>query len=255
VPVLAGHRGIGNPWTVILGIPEESIPAILYAAAHHADILEGDVSVTSDNKMVMMHDESLDRTTNRDGLVRLHSLGYITEAFLEIVGIDNNHNNNPDNTKWHPPSAKAWLTAAKQTGKQVFMELKGSGWSMSQVGRYNRMLHDLGMTGRVITAGSETKLTYFKTFNAAGKRSWGVSTYPKVTKVKAVVGAGGYATMRLIEAEANPSYVKALQAAGVRVFLWTLDNAGHYERALKLNAYGWFCDNTDDAWNWLQERA
>lgn len=253
MPVLAGHRGIGNPWTVTLRIPEESIPAIQYATAHHADILEGDVSVTSDNKMVMMHDESLDRTTNKTGLVRLHTLSYITDAWLEIP-VDNNNNNDYDNTPYHPPSAKTWLANAKITNKTVFMELKGSGWGFAQVGRYNRMLTDLGMASRVITAGSETKLTYFKTLNPNGRRSWGVSTYPKVAKVLSVVGRAGYATLRLIEAEANPSYLRNLQAAGVRVFLWTLDNAGHYQRALRLGAYGWFCDNTDDAWNWLQEQ-
>ena len=77
MPILAGHRGIGNPWTVTLKIPEESIPAIEYAAAHHADIVEGDTQITRDGKMVMMHDDSIDRTTSRTGLVegpqpRLH---------------------------------------------------------------------------------------------------------------------------------------------------------------------------------------
>lgn len=254
MPVLAGHRGIGNPWTVTLGIPEESIPAIQYAATHHADILEGDVSVTSDNKMVMMHDESLGRTTNRTGLVRLHSLDYITDAWLELP-VDKDGNNNNDNTNVHPPTAKAWLTAAKSTGKTAFMELKGSGWSPSQVGRYNNMVKELGMSSKVITAGGEAKLAYFKAINPTGKRSWGVGNYPRVAKVKQVVGIGGYATLRLIEAEANPSYLKALQAAGIKVFLWTLDNANHYTRALPLGAYGWFCDNTNDAWTWLQEHS
>lgn len=253
LPILAGHRGIGNPWTRILGLPENSIPAIEYAAAHHAHTLEGDVSVTSDWRMVMMHDESIDRTTSRKGLVRERSLTYITEAALEIPQ-DLNNNGNYDNTEWSPPSARAWLKAAKATGKKVFMELKGEGWTKAQVGRYNDMVKELGMSAKVITAGGEAKLSYFKYYNSTGKRSWGVGRYPSVRKVKEVVGSG-YATLRLIEAEANPSYLKALQTAGIDVFLWTLDNANHYERALRLGAYGWFCDNTEDAWIWLQEHA
>jgi glycerophosphoryl diester phosphodiesterase len=100
-PTLVGHRGVGNPWTIELGIPEESIPAIQWAAQHHANVVEGDASVTSDGKMVMMHDETIDRTTNRRGKVRECTLAYITGARLEIP-VDRNNNEDFDDTPYHP---------------------------------------------------------------------------------------------------------------------------------------------------------
>ena len=83
-----------------------------------------------------------------------------------------------------------------------------------------------------------------------GSRSWSVGHFPSPAKVRSVAT---YATISLTNAEERPTYIKTLQdTTGVKVFIWTLDNPAHYERALKLGAYGWFCDNTDDAWTWLQ---
>jgi glycerophosphoryl diester phosphodiesterase len=250
-PTLVGHRGIGNPWTVELGIPEESIPAIKWAAAHHGDVVEGDVSITSDNKMVMMHDETIDRTTNRTGKVRERSLSYITSAYLELP-IDRDGNGNYDNTPYHPPSLNYWLNTARDTGKLVFLELKGSGWSRDRVKEYVALVNSKGMKDRVITAGNVTKLGYFKALQPTGKRSWSVGHYPSASEVKSVAQ---YGTIELSAAEAKPDYVKYLQSNGVNVFIWTLDNSDHYKRALVFGAYGWMCDNTDDAWKWLQENG
>ncbi|HJV14767.1 MAG TPA: glycerophosphodiester phosphodiesterase family protein [Propionibacteriaceae bacterium] len=250
-PTLVGHRGVGDPWTVELGIPEQSIPAIQWAAQNHADIVEGDISVTRDSKMVMMHDVTIDRTTNRTGRVRDRDLSYITGAWLEIP-VDKDGNGNFDNTSYHPPSFRSWLKAAKATGKLVFVELKGDGWTKSQVKRYVDEVAAQGMKSKVITAGGETRLSYFRSYSS-GARSWSVGHFPSTTKVKSVAGASGYATISLAIAEDNIEYVQRLQAAGIKVLVYTLDNAYHYKRALPVGAYGWMCDNTADAHAWLNQ--
>jgi glycerophosphoryl diester phosphodiesterase len=253
-PELIGHRGIGDPWTVELGIPEQSIPAILWAAANQADIVEGDVQVTRDGKMVMMHDLTINRTTNRTGYVKDRDLSYITAAWLELP-VDRDGNGNDDNTEYHPPSFRSWLAAAKATGKLALVELKDSSrWSRTQVKRYVDEVNRQGMQSRVITAGSELRLSYFKSYSS-GARSWAVGSYPSVTKVKSVAGAAGYATISLANAEVNPDYVDDLQAAGIKVLVYTLDNDTDYARAFPHEFYGWMCDNTGDAADWLAENT
>ena len=116
MPILVGHRGIGNPWAAQLRIPEESIPAIQYAASHHADMVEGDVQNSSDGTMYMMHDETLERTTNGTGYTTARRWSYIKELWLEIP-VDTNGNGDDDNTKHHPPSFRAWLAAASPGGE------------------------------------------------------------------------------------------------------------------------------------------
>ena len=251
-PTLVGHRGVGDPWTVKLSIPEQSIPAIQWAAAHHADVVEGDVRVSGPDSsghrvLYMMHDDTLDRTTNGTGGSYTQPWSYISQRWLEIP-VDRNGNGDPDNTSYHPPSFVKWLAAAKATRKLVYVELKGEGWTKSLVKQYVDAVTAQGMKTRVITSGGETKLSYFRSYSS-GARAWSAGHYPSASKVKSVAS---YATISLAGAEAKPDYVRMLQAEGIKVFIWTLDNSGHYARALPFGAYGWMCDNTQDAWVWLE---
>jgi glycerophosphoryl diester phosphodiesterase len=254
-PQLIGHRGIGDPWTVVLNIPEQSIPAVKWAAANHADIIEGDCQQTASGAPVMMHDDRLERTTNGTGNVWERSTAYIVGRWLELP-VDTNNNGDYDNTPHHPPTCKQWLTAVKATGKMAFIELKnGEQWTQSDVKAYVDMVNSLGMQDRVITAGSELKLSYVKSYSTRIDRSIAVASKPSVTKIKSMVGSGGWATISLTNAEADPAYVKTLDGAGIKVLVYTLDNAGHYARAIRFPFTGWMCDNTGDANAWLEDNA
>lgn len=257
MPVLAGHRGIGDPWCALLGIAENSVPAAKWAAENHADIVEGDAQVSSDGVIFMLHDtgpDGLVRTTNGTGDPVKRSWSYIKERRLEIRGVDTNGNGDDDNKPYGPPSFRSWLAAAKATGKQVFVELKGGdSWSAAEVRKYFAEVKRQGMTDRVITAASESDIATLKSAGAK-KLSWGADHTKSASRIKSVVGSGGYVTTRLTEAEAHPDWVKSLNAAGIKVFLWTLTRDEHYARALPFGVYGWFCNNTNDAWTWLQEQ-
>jgi glycerophosphoryl diester phosphodiesterase len=61
--------------------PENTLPAFQAAIDAGADYFELDVRTTSDGKFVLMHDKTLDRTTNGSGEVRDHS-------FAEIRALD-----------------------------------------------------------------------------------------------------------------------------------------------------------------------
>jgi len=63
-----GHRGTGvtgetNP------LPENSIPSFLAAMDEGADGVELDVEITKDGELIVMHDDTVDRTTNCTGCV------------------------------------------------------------------------------------------------------------------------------------------------------------------------------------------
>lgn len=60
---VAIHRGV---WVYV---PENSIPALEYAIQFGADIMETDVRLTKDNQLIIMHDYTVDRTTNGTGKV------------------------------------------------------------------------------------------------------------------------------------------------------------------------------------------
>lgn len=63
-PRVFGHRGAAGV------APENTVESFRRAVADGAEILELDVHATRDGEIVVIHDESVDRTTNGRGLVR-----------------------------------------------------------------------------------------------------------------------------------------------------------------------------------------
>ena len=68
---LVAHRGDSAH------APENTLTAFRLAAAAAVDLIELDVHLTRDDEVVVIHDETLERTTNGHGLVREHTLAEI----------------------------------------------------------------------------------------------------------------------------------------------------------------------------------
>lgn len=64
-PLFAAHRGAQN----VAGVPEQSLTAYRWAADNGATVFEVDLRWTADARMVLLHDATLDRTTNCTGPV------------------------------------------------------------------------------------------------------------------------------------------------------------------------------------------
>ena len=66
-PLLGGHRG--NP----AEHPENTMRSFRSAIAAGCDLIECDVHLSSDSRLVVIHDHTLERTTNGSGLVKDHT--------------------------------------------------------------------------------------------------------------------------------------------------------------------------------------
>lgn len=67
IPVL-GHRGIAAKY------PENTLPSFEAAIDLGVDLIEFDINVTKDNELVVIHDNSIDRTSDHTGLTRDYTL-------------------------------------------------------------------------------------------------------------------------------------------------------------------------------------
>lgn len=65
LPLISAHRG----GRYLEGLPENSIAAFEYTLSVCPAILEMDISMTKDSVLVLLHDASLDRTTNGTGKI------------------------------------------------------------------------------------------------------------------------------------------------------------------------------------------
>jgi glycerophosphoryl diester phosphodiesterase len=77
IPMVSAHRGGPYP-----GYPENSIEAFENTLKHTPAIIEFDVALTKDSVLVLMHDNTLDRTTNGKGRVIDHTFEEIRELYL-----------------------------------------------------------------------------------------------------------------------------------------------------------------------------
>ncbi|MHA1730969.1 MAG: glycerophosphodiester phosphodiesterase [Promethearchaeota archaeon] len=111
--IFIAHRGFR------VGIPENSMRGFLLSAELGVDYVELDVHLTSDGKVVVVHDETLDRTTTGRGAVRTTDVAEFKKKWL----LD------PSSgapTGEHPPTLGEVLRVVP--GPVKFMvELKGAG--------------------------------------------------------------------------------------------------------------------------------
>lgn len=107
--MVAAHRG---DWR---NAPENSLESIEMAIKMGVDIVEIDIAVTADSIPVLLHDKTLDRTTNCKGLVKEHTYASLSKCKLKD-GID-------DLTGYDIPTLKQALEKIK--GKILFNIDKG----------------------------------------------------------------------------------------------------------------------------------
>jgi len=72
-PLVMAHRGGGGLW------PENTLYAFERAAEMGVDVIETEIHSTADNKLVFIHDETVDRTTNGTGTVNSLTLKELKE--------------------------------------------------------------------------------------------------------------------------------------------------------------------------------
>lgn len=77
-PVLSAHRGGPYP-----GYPENCIETFEYVLSKVPSTLEVDVSMTADSVLILMHDNTLDRTSTGSGRVSETEFNELQELFLE----------------------------------------------------------------------------------------------------------------------------------------------------------------------------
>jgi len=122
---VVGHRGAAGEE------PENTLRSILRGIECGADFIEVDVRSTKDGVLVLLHDETLDRTTNGSGLLREHN-------FSEICNLDAGKGE-------RIPRVEEVLEVIK--GKcRILLELKEVGWEK----KLFRMVEEKNMLEDVI---------------------------------------------------------------------------------------------------------
>lgn len=112
-PLSVAHRGHS------VEFPENTRPAYRKAVELGVEMIECDVNITSDSQLVMIHDATLDRTTNGTGRVS-------SATFDEIQRLDAGAKFNPEFAGVRVPSTEETLSFYKEAGISACFEVKGA---------------------------------------------------------------------------------------------------------------------------------
>lgn len=114
--VIIGHRGNGGL------APEDTMPSFLSSFALGGDVVEVDLRRTADNRVVVMHDPTVDRTTDGTGTVSAMTLA-------QIQALDAGSWFSPVFAGTHPPSLRELMFAVRDAYPEgiLYLDLKVNG--------------------------------------------------------------------------------------------------------------------------------
>ena len=235
-PVNVAHRGASTL------APESTIEAFRLAVEAGAGGLELDVHMTRDGHIVVIHDATVDRTTNGSGAVSEMTLD-------ELRRFDAGHNFSPDGGSTRPYRGRGvWVPTLGEVleefpGVAVNIEIKAGtpGIEETVLG----ILRDANALGRALVV--STPHAIVKRFRkissghiSTGASRWEIGVFYILSRLRLerlVRPAYDALQVPLLHRGilvVTPRFIRAAQARGVRVDVWTINQAEEMRRLLDL---------------------
>ena len=239
---VAGHRGGKD------GAPENTIPAFQLALNSDADFVETDLQLTADGVPVLMHDFTLDRTTDGSGPVW-------ASTWKQVKALDAGSWFDPAFAGTRVPRLDDLLDIVRPTAKRVILELKGS-WNDEQLQPVIDEIRSHDLADRVIIAGFD--VTSLAAAERVGSEVQRVVIIHDVVGDPAVLaatcGAEGIVTSKEFLLS-DPGAVQRIHDAGLGVMIYTLNSSKTWSEAIALGVDGIITDKPLELDDWLATSA
>lgn len=239
---VASHRGDQH------GAPENTLAAMRLALQTDAEFVETDLQLTSDGVPVLMHDWTVDRTTNGSGPTWSHS-------WEELRALDAGSWYSAEFTGTRVPRLEEFLELVAPSDKRIILELKGT-WTTAQLIPVAAEIAARGLTGRVLIAS-------FDIVSLANLAAM-APELARVVIARQVVGdpailAGTCGAIAIVTSrgfiERDPHAVTRIHDAGLGVLLYTLNDEAMWSTAIALGVDGIITDRPDQLDRWLEADA
>lgn len=227
-PLLVAHRGASHD------APENTLPAFELAWKHGADAIEGDFQLTSDGKIVCIHDYDTERVSGIKKVVKDSTLA-------ELQALDAGEWFKPEWKGTRLPTLRE-VIATIPAGRRLYLEVK-CGPEIIPV-----MLEDLAASGLkteqlVVITFNAPVIEELKKHRPEIKAYWlssfkkGSPLDPGIEEVMATVRrikADGFSSNA--DARLDQTFVKTLRDAGIEYHCWTVDDVATAQRFVDLGA-------------------
>jgi glycerophosphoryl diester phosphodiesterase len=222
---IASHRGGAFLW------PENSMLAFRQALAWPAEQIEFDVHASAEGEPVVIHDATLDRTTDASGPVVAHSWGELQRVRVKGTGGE---------TLPHLAEVAALIGP---TGQRLRLEVKGDARQQPYPGlvaRCGRLLDGMGLRGRTVFMSFEMpSVAEAASLGGFEQIVWLVdrallASLPPAEAVRQCQALGATEVGVHVRG-ANDALRQALHAAGLRLSVWGANHADTIHQALSLH--------------------
>lgn len=240
--LIAGHRGDRS------AAPENTLPALQGALAGTMVYVETDIRLSADGVPVLIHDATVDRTTNGSGRV-----AELTLAELQQL----------DAGSWYAkafaglriPTLESFLALLAVSNKKAMLELKGD-WSEEDLAGVNALIEAQDLQRRVVLASfSPETLVALQIAVPDLPRMVIIRDLPKdpVALVLEFDAIGVVTSPPSVEAD--PTVVDRVHKAGLGILLYTLNKKQSWRSALSLGVDGIITDKPSALDTWLAATA
>lgn len=223
-PEVIAHRG--EPAVA----PEETMQSFRAAADHGATVLEGDIQFTKDGRAIMLHDETVDRTTDGTGAVK-----GMTFAQLRRLNAGGGS---------QIPTLAELTGFASAAHLRLVVELKNAGVTQTQV---ETVLKEVkGIQQRTtIESFSAPALAIVRRLEPSLRTAL-ITSEPISGTTARASGTTLLPSMKVV----TKAKVQEWHRAGVKVYPWTPDDAGAWSKARLAGADGVITNRTTEYLAW-----
>ena len=230
-PVIIAHRG-DKAYA-----PENTLSAFEQAAKKGADAIEFDVKLSADGQVIVLHDPTVDRTTNGSGKVSKLTLNELRslDAGIQFPGLFPNEK---------IPTLEEVFTAV---GKRLFMNIELSNYftpTDSLVEKVSNLVKEHGMDNRVFFS-SYLPCNLHKAHRFLPNVPQGLLT---AAGYLGFLGRNfgwrnNYDALNPTMATVTANLIKRVHATGKRVITWTVNKEMDIKRMVDLNVDGIITDD------------
>ncbi len=245
-PLLFAHRGGAALW------PENTLFAFQHAAELGVDVLELDVHLTADEDLVVIHDATVDRTTDGHGRVKEMTVA-------QLKALDAGYQFTPDDGATYPyrgqgisiPTLSEVLTAFPNY--RINIEIKDDDLRAAE--RLSQIIDAFQAQDRVIVVSfHDEPLTYFRKLQphvATGAGPGETRTFYILSTLhlwrfhRAHADAYQVPPQKDIAHFDDPVFIDHAHRLHQQVHFWTINDADEMRRLLALGADGIMTDRPD----------
>jgi glycerophosphoryl diester phosphodiesterase len=240
--LIAGHRGDRS------AAPENTLPALQGALDGSMVYVETDIRLTADGIPVLIHDATVDRTTNGSGKVadftlaelqKLDAGSWFAKAYAGL----------------RVPTLESFLALLAESNKKAMLELKGD-WTEESLLAVSSLVESQRLHRRVVLASFSTDtLTALQVAVPELPRMVIIRDLPEdPVALTLEFEAIGIVTSPP-SVEADPAVVDQIHRAGLGILLYTLNKKQSWRSALSLGVDGIITDKPSALDSWLAATA